>query len=336
MNVVQDPVVKTPGSGRTLLSIVVPVFNEEDNILPLYERVCSTMQTIADRYDFELVFTDNHSTDETFARIRDIAARDDRVRAARFSRNFGHQRSIWTGYRLARGAAAIQLDGDIQDPPELIPDFVAAWEAGHKVVYGIRRTRKEGWLNGVGRKLFYRLVAALSENPPPLDAGDFRLIDRVVIDQLSALRDVHPYLRGSIAQLGFSQIGIPYDRDARARGESKFHSAELIGLALDGILSQSVVPLRVATYVGLLVALLTFLGLLAAVVGKLLLGNAWPAGLATTWALVLLSITLNALFLGIIGEYVGRIYNQVKAGPMTVVEESVGPESPPRGEASRR
>lgn len=319
---VEREVVET--GGRQLLSIVVPVFNEEVNIQPLYDRVCSVMASLADRYDFEIVFTDNHSSDGTLHAIRDLATHDARVRAARFSRNFGYQKSIWTGYRLARGDAAIQLDADLQDPPELIPEFVRAWESGHKVVYGVRATRQESGLMPAARKIFYRLVTMLSEEDIPVDAGDFRLIDRVVIDQLANLKDAQPYLRGSIAAMGFSQVGIPYDRLARERGESKFRWRDLSALAIDGILSHSTVPLRLATYLGLIVSVVTVIALVVVVVGKFAFGQEWPAGIATIWVLILLSISLNALFLGIIGEYVGRIYKQVKAPAMVVVEETVG------------
>ena len=321
---VQEPASDGRATGRKLVSIVVPVLNEQDNIRPVYDRVCSVMGPLAERYDFEIVFTDNHSTDDTFTHIRELAAEDPRVRGARFSRNFGYQRSIWTGYVLARGDAAIQLDGDLQDPPELIPSFLAAWEDGYKVVYGVRRTRREGRMITAARRGFYRLLAALSEDEVPVDAGDFRLVDRVVLDQLAAIKEAQPYLRGSIASLGFSQLGIDYDRAARDRGESKFSFGDMLALALDGILSHSVVPLRVATYLGLIVAVMTVIGLIAVVIGKLILRDNWPAGVATIWVLILLSISLNALFLGVIGEYIGRIYKQVKPRPITVIEDSVG------------
>ncbi len=308
-----------------LISIVVPVLDEEANIGPLYERVTSVMTHLDEAYDFELVFTDNHSGDATFARIRELAATDPRVRGARFSRNFGFQRSIWTGYKLARGDAAIQLDADMQDPPELIPEFVRLWEQGYHVVYGVRRTRSESAPMNAARRGFYRLVAWLSEDDNlPLDAGDFRLVDRAVLDQLAAMPDTQPYLRGAIAALGFEQIGVPYDRAARTSGESKFKMRDLMSLSMDAILNHSTVPLRIATFVGLAVAVLTVLGVVGVVIARSALGQAWPAGFATETILILLGISLNALFLGIIGEYLGRIYKQVKPRPITVVEDSVG------------
>jgi polyisoprenyl-phosphate glycosyltransferase len=310
-------------TARRLITICVPVFNEELNIEPLYAALLPIMEQLSDRYDFELLFTDNHSTDRTFDALERLASRDVRVRAIRFSRNFGFQRSIATGYANARGDAAIQIDCDLQDPPQLILDFVSKWEQGYKVVYGVRSSRKESWWMNFVRKMFYRIIDSLSEDELPLDAGDFRLLDRCVLDELQKFEDNQPYLRGTIAALGFDQIGIPYDRAERQHGQSKFSFGELIGLAFDGILNHSVVPLRIATYLGLMISLLTFLGIVAYGVGRLFLGKNWPPGFATVIILILGSLSLNALFLGIIGEYLGRIYRQVKRRPLTIIEREV-------------
>jgi len=310
-------------SAKKLISIVVPVFNEADNVIPLYEAVEQALAPLADRYDHEYVFTDNHSTDGTFDVIAGLATRDARIRGYRFSRNVGFQRSIQYGYSMARGDAAVQLDCDLQDPPALIVDFVRLWEAGHRVVYGVRSARKEGFIITLARNLFYRVIAALSDDPLPLDAGDFRLVDRAILDGLRSLDDSRPYLRGSIAVMGFEQVGVEYERAARVRGESKFSFSELWGLALDGILNHSVAPLRFATYTGLAVSLVTFVAIFGYLIASVLFGQLWPAGFATTTVLLLLGITLNALFLGIIGEYLGRIYQQVKRTDQVLVERSV-------------
>ena len=310
---------------KRLISICVPVFNEESNIEPLYSALLPIMDQLSERYEFELLFTDNHSTDRTFEALEQLAQRDVRVRAIRFSRNFGFQRSIATSYANARGDAAIQIDCDLQDPPALILDFVGKWEEGYKVVYGVRNLRKEGWGMNIVRKTFYRIIDWLSEDELPLDAGDFRLVDRCILDELQKFEDNQPYLRGAIAALGFDQIGIPYNRAERLRGESKFSFGELIGLALDGILNHSVVPLRIATYLGLTISIITFLGLVGYAIGRLFLGKDWPPGFATTIILILGSLSLNALFLGIIGEYLGRIYRQAKRRPLTIVERELNP-----------
>jgi dolichol-phosphate mannosyltransferase len=314
--------------GKKLITILVPVFNEEQNIEPLYDALEPVLARLSDRYDFEILFTDNHSTDATFAAIERLAARDPRIRALRFSKNFGFQRSILTGYLHARGDAAVQIDCDLQDPPDLIVDFVKKWEEGNRVVYGIRSSRKEGWMMNSTRRMFYRLIDSLSEDDLPLDAGDFRLVDRRVLDELRTLDDSQPYLRGTVASLGFSQIGIPYDRAERTRGESKFSFRELVALALDGILNHSVVPLRIATYLGLAVSLLTFLAIVGYTVGRLFFGADWPPGFATIIILILGSLSLNALFLGIIGEYLGRIYKQVKRRPLTIIEREIDGAAP--------
>jgi dolichol-phosphate mannosyltransferase len=308
---------------KPLLSICVPVFNEEGNIEPLYDALLTTTAPVHERYDFEFLFTDNHSTDRTFEVLSSLASRDTRVRVIRFSRNFGFQRSILTAYNHARGDAAVQIDCDLQDPPSLILDFLQKWEAGYHVVYGVRTTRQESWWMSSTRKFFYRLIDSLSDDPLPHDAGDFRLVDRRVLDQLLKFEDDQPYLRGAIAGLGFEQIGVPYNRAERRHGESKFSFGELIGLALDGILNHSVVPLRIATYLGLLISVVTFLAIVAYGIGRVVFGRDWPPGFATVIILILGSLSLNALFLGIIGEYLGRIYRQVKRRPLTVIEQEL-------------
>lgn len=313
-----------PSQARKLLSVCVPAYNEEGNVTPLYERVQRVMAGLAIDYEFELLFTDNHSEDATFAEIAALAQRDPRVRAIRFSRNFGFQRSILANFCHARGDAAVQLDCDMQDPPELIPQFLQYWEQGYKVVYGIRRSRpNESWPLRTSRKLFYRLIDFLSEDELPKDAGDFRLIDRCILEQLRQVNDQTPYLRGMIAAMGFRQIGIPYDRDERTRGASKFNLFRLFGLALDGILQHSIVPLRMATIVGASISALAVLIGLYYLAVKVFLPVDWPAGFASTTILLLLSMGMNALLLGIIGEYVGRIYRNQKHAQLVIIESVI-------------
>lgn len=306
---------------KPLISIIVPVLNEESNVMPLYREVKRVMSRLENRYDYELLFTDNHSNDDTFSIIRALSADDPRVSGYRFSKNFGFQRSILTGYLKASGDAVIQIDADLQDPPDLIPVFIEKWEQGYDVVYGIRQVRHEGRLLGWARRLFYLLIDSLSEDELPHSAGDFRLVSRRIVDLISEVDDYHPYLRGLIASLGFDQIGIEYDRAPRAFGESKFSFFRLLALAIDGILVHSVVPLRIATLVGLATACVMILGIAGYTVSRALLGHDWPPGFATTTILLLLGIVLNGLFLGIIGEYLGRMYQQVKRRPITIVEE---------------
>jgi glycosyltransferase involved in cell wall biosynthesis len=310
---------------KPLISLVVPVYNEEPNILPFYARVAPITAALADRFRFEFVFTDNHSVDRTFALLSGLAATDPRIRVFRFSKNFGFQRSILTGYMRCRGDAAIQLDVDLQDPPEMIEQFLHRWQQGADVVYGVRIQRQEGWAITTARSVFYRLVDKLSEEKLPVDAGDFRLISRRVIDPLIAYRDANPYLRGTIATLGFEQVGIEYARSARQHGESKFPFSKLMSLALDGILNHSTVPLRFATYFGLAASIITLLMMAGYAITRVLFGASWPAGFTTLAALILVSISINAMLLGIIGEYLGRMYRQVREAPVSIVEASIDP-----------
>ena len=302
------------------LSIVVPVYNEEANIEPLYTAVTNVLGPLSERYTWEFVFTDNGSTDATFAEIEALAAKDPRVRAYRFTKNFGFQRSILAGYCLARGDAAIQIDADLQDPPEVILDFVRLWEADYKIVFGIRRSRPESLFLHISRRLFYRIISWISADLLPHDAGDFRLVDRCVLELLQKYRDENPYLRGYIANLGYRQIGVAYDRAPRKSGTSSFKFWNLVELAVDGIVSHSILPLRLASLVGIAVSMIAVLTILAYLV---LYQESWPAGFATLAVLMLVSLAMNAIFLGIIGEYLARIFKQVKPRPLVIVERFI-------------
>jgi polyisoprenyl-phosphate glycosyltransferase len=307
---------------KKLVSVLIPAFNEEENVNRAYETVRKVFDGLPG-YDFEIVFTDNHSTDKTFALLKEIAAKDSRVRVIRFARNYGYQRSVLVAYKAARGECSVQIDCDLQDPPELIPELLKHWEAGHQVVYGVRRSLPDGPFTAFARKAFYRLMRSMSEDDLPIDAGEFRLVDRVILDQLREVDDTSPYVRGLISSMGFSQIGIEYDRQARVAGESKFPLRALIGLAVDGVLNHSLIPLRIASLTSLVVATITFFVIFIYLMGRLLFGQEWPAGFATTTVLLLMSIMLNAMFLGIIGEYLGRIYMQSKRRPVPIIEASI-------------
>ena len=307
---------------RKLISIVVPVFNEEANVEAAYEAIARVFDTLP-KYDFEIVFTDNHSEDATFANLTAIAARDKRVRVARFSRNFGFNRSVLTGYRLANGDAAIQLDCDLQDPPEMFSQLLEHWEKGHDVVVGVRRNRKEAWILKLSRKIFYRLLKRFSDDNLVLDGGDFRLVDRSILDMMQVVDDAEPYTRALTSLLASNQIGIPYDRAERVAGESKFPVRRLLGLAMEGFLAHSVAPLRISSFFGVVVAVCTTVVALFYVLLKALGMVEGPAGFTTTTVLILIGISLNAVFLGIIGEYLGRIYNQIRRRPLTIIEASI-------------
>lgn len=322
-------------SGRQKVSILVPVFNEEANVERAYRAIVDVFRGLPD-LDYEVIFTDNHSTDRTFELLRSIAAGDAKVRVIRFARNYGYQRSLLVAYKTAMGDCSVQIDGDLQDPPSLIPRMLELWRQGHQVVYGIRRSRREGQVIGSLRRLFYIAINALSEDDLPLDAGDFRLVDRRILDELRKVEDTSPYLRGLISSMGFSQIGFEYDREARTAGESKFPLRAMLSLAVDGVLNHSLIPLRIASIVSLVVGTATFVLMVVYLLGRLLLGHDWPAGFATTTLLLLASIMLNAMFLGIIGEYVGRLFMQAKKRPMPIVEKTLNLPTRPPGEGEVR
>jgi polyisoprenyl-phosphate glycosyltransferase len=307
---------------RKLISICVPVYNEAENITRLMERLRALAEQNS-TYDFEFLFTDNASEDATYDLLKAEAQKDSRIRVMRFSRNFGFQRSILTNFLNARGDAAIQIDADLQDPPEMIAEFLRHWEKGYKVVYGVRKRRPEGRLLETARKAYYRLVDRLSEVDVPPDAGDFRLIDRVIIGHMPDLKDRAPYIRGYIASLGYPQIGIPYERSARLAGTSKFKLPALIKLAIDGVCSQSTLPLHYITMLGFLVCAVAFAATLLYLTIFLISPSTIPEGFTTLALLMFFSIGLNALFIGVIGEYVGRIFDTVRGHPMTIVEKRI-------------
>jgi dolichol-phosphate mannosyltransferase len=307
---------------RPLVSLSIPVLNEQDNLDALYARLARLGEIMSDRCDLEFVFSDNHSNDATWAKLSELAQRDDRVRAIRFSKNFGFQRSILANYMHTRGDAVMQIDADLQDPPELLEVFYEKWRAGYHVVYGIRRKRQESsFINGF-RKLGYWLIDLISDHSIPRDAGDFRLIDRRVVDALLQLKTASPYLRGMIAGLGFNQIGVDYERQARTAGESKFGVARLIRLGLTAVFNHSTVPLRLASVAGSGMLLVSAVGALYYIVLKLTQPEL-PRGLASIHILVLFGIGLQSLLLGIVGEYLLRIYLILRAEPVAIIESSL-------------
>ena len=307
---------------RPLVSIAIPVLNEAGNIGALYARLVALADRMADRCDLEFVFTDNHSDDETWPMLVKLAAADPRVRAMRFSRNFGFQSSILANYLHARGDAVMQVDADLQDPPEMLEQFFALWQQGFHVVYGIRRRRPEGRLLNLVRKCGYWVIDKVSEHPIPRDVGDFRLLDRAVIEAVARSRTVNPYLRGMIAGLGFNQTGIAYDRDARTAGDSKFNLMRLLRLGLTAVFNHSTVPLRMASFLGIVILAGSLIGALYYVTLRLLQPDL-PRGFVSIQVMVLFGIGLNAFLLGIIGEYILRIYRVLRSDPIAIVERSL-------------
>jgi polyisoprenyl-phosphate glycosyltransferase len=305
-----------------LISISVPVYNEEGNIAALYARLTALATSMAEECRLEFVFTDNCSTDSTWSMLQALALRDSRVRAIRFSKNFGFQRSILANYLHTRGDAVLQIDADLQDPPELLREFLAMWKQGYHVVYGVRRARPEGRFLQAFRKVGYWVIDRISEHPIPRNAGDFRLVDRKVIDVLAKQHSAEPYLRGLIAGMGFRQIGLTYDRSARTAGESKFNVAKLIRLGLTGVFNHSLVPLRLATVAGICILSLSAIGAIYYVVLKLVFPGL-PRGLASLHILILFGIGFQSLLLGILGEYLLRIYRILRNEPIAIIQDSL-------------
>lgn len=306
----------------SLISVVIPVFNEEHNIPLAYAAVTEQFAGRPD-LDYEIIFTDNHSTDGSFAVLTAIAARDPRVKVLRFSRNFGFNRSIFAGYRVASGDAAIQIDCDLEDPPSLFARFIELWRLGHDVVIGVRAQRSDGHLVRLGRRVFFNFLNRVSDIAHIENSGDFRLVDRSILDQLRLIADPDPYVRGLISELAAKPATVEFARNIRQHGESKFPLRQLVRLALVGLYAHSTVPLKLATYAGLVITFFTMLLSGGYILAWLLAPQVWPAGFATTTLLILFGISLNALFLGIIGEYVARIYHHVRIRPSVVVEQAL-------------
>ncbi|QZD95743.1 glycosyltransferase family 2 protein [Qipengyuania gelatinilytica] len=318
-----------PETARTLVSVLVPAFNEEDNVERAYKAIVNTFERLPD-YDYEIIFTDNHSTDRTFAILEGLARQDPRLKVIRFSRNFGYQRSLLCGYKAATGACSIQLDCDLQDPPSLIPEMLKLWRMDHQVVYGIRRSLPDGFVVRQLRRGFYRLISKISDDDLPINVGEYRLCDRRILDELHKVEDTTPYLRGLISSMGFSQIGIEYDRADRVAGESKFPFRSMVSLAVDGLLNHSLLPLRLASFAGITVGLISMIVSFVYILGRVFFGQAWPAGFATTTILLLMSISINAIFMGILGEYIGRLFIQSRTDADPIIETRLNFREPPR------
>jgi glycosyltransferase involved in cell wall biosynthesis len=310
-------------SSRHLISICIPVYNEQENIPDLLERLRAVAQKLAANYDFEFLFTDDGSTDRTYELLVREGQQDHRIRVLRLSRNFGFQRNVLVNFLNARGDAALEIDADLQDPPELIGEFLALWEKGYKVVYGVRAQRNERRVITWLRKVAYRIISRISEAPVPINAGDFRLVDRVIIEHLRTLTDRNPYLRGAIAEFGYRQIGVQYERPQRVAGQSKFSLLKLVKLGIDGITSQSTQPLHYITLIGFALSLVTGVLSIFYLAAWLLQIGSEVRGFTTLVMLQLFAISMNAMFLGIMGEYIGRIFNNVRGHPLAVVEKVI-------------
>lgn len=298
------------------VSVVVPLFDEDQTLLELYRRLTASLAGLEVTY--ELIFVNDGSTDTTGELIGTLHGLDQRVVGLHLSRNFGHQAAISAGIDHARGRAVIVMDGDLQDPPEVLGEFLARWQEGYEVVYAVRTRRKEGWWKRAGYFCFYRLLSAISDLEIPLDSGDFCLMDRKVADVLKHLPERNRFIRGLRTFVGFRQVGVCYERAVRSAGQPKYTFRKLVGLALDGLIGFSSYPLRLVTYLGFASAALA-IALTVWVLADCLSAQTAPPGWASTIVVVLFMSAIQLLSLGILGEYVRRIFIECKGRPTYVV-----------------
>src|SRR5687768_16648556 len=303
------------------LSLVIPVYNEEENIPVLYSRIVAVLET--EKIDFEIVFVDDGSCDRSVLCLNELQQNDRRVVVFELARNFGHQVAITAGLDFARGKAIAIMDADLQDPPEVLPGFIAKWREGNDVVYAIREQRKEGWIKRTSYAAFYRLLRHVSSIDIPLDAGDFCVMDRRIVDLLKTMPERSRFVRGIRSWIGLKQIGVPFERHARHAGKSKYSFFGLMLLALDGLISFSFVPLRIITFLGFAVSFLSILLAVYYAAVKLQLGLN-PPGFATIVVAICFFAGVQLITLGVIGEYVGRIFEEAKRRPMYILRRASG------------
>ena len=309
-------------NGRALVSVVVPVFNEEAMVLLFHQRTSGVLCGI-ENSDYEIVYVDDGSRDTSYEKLSELASTDPRVRVLKFSRNFGHQIAITAGVDEADGDCVVVIDSDLQDPPEVIPQMVDQWRAGFDVVYGVRSERDgESAMKLMTASLFYRLLGRLTNVQIPANVGDFRLMSRRVVDKLKLLREKDRFVRGLVSWVGFRQTGVTYHREARHAGETKYPMAKMMKFAFDGITSFSTAPLKLATWIGYLAAILAVIYLISVFVQRAL--GYTVEGWATIMVAMLFLGSVQLICLGILGEYLGRIFNEVKPRPMYIIEEELG------------
>ena len=307
----------------TLLSIIVPTYNEEHGIHEFYRRTKAVLTKLEPRFSHEIIFINDHSSDHTFSKLLELADKDQSVKVINFSRNFGNQMGIAAGLDVAKGQLAVIIDDDLQDPPELIPSFIQKWDEGYKVVYGVRPKRKG--VNPVFNKLanvFYYLMSQLSDTSIPKYTGDFRLIDRVVIDALKNMGEENRYYRGMVAWVGFLQIGVEYERDERYAGTSTFSLRKYFGCAVNGLTSFTDRPLYFSSMLGLFITIISFLFLAALITQKILDPTVSIRGWTSLAALVLFFGGIQLLSIGAVSIYISKIYREVKKRPLYIIEST--------------
>jgi len=303
-----------------LISIIIPVFNEKDNIHPLL----ASLLPIIESYSYEILFVNDGSRDGTDSVIQEIAQKNKNIKLLSFNRNFGHQIALMAGYSFAKGDAVISMDADLQDPPSAIPQMIEKWQQGAKIVYAKRKKRD---VDSVFKKktaeIFYRFMNMLSDIKIPENVGDFRLLDRSAVDYLKTLPEHAPFLRGLVAWGGYSEDYVYFDREERHAGKTHYSISKMVNFALDGITSFSVKPLRVATYMGFTAGSFGFLGIIYAVIGKFFLPIPWVTGWTGIFVGIMFIGGVQLITIGIIGEYISKIYLEVLRRPHYLLKEKI-------------
>ena len=305
---------------QVVFSIIAPIFNELENLPILYQRITDVMNKASEPW--ELILIDDGSSDGSSELIKELASKDARVRPVIFARNFGHQIAVTAGLDYSRGKAVTIIDADMQDPPEVILDLIQKWREGYEVVYAVRAEREgETWFKTFTASLFYRFIFRITDIKIPLDTGDFRLMDRKVVNVMNTMREHHRFLRGMSAWVGFKQVGVSYKRAARFAGSTKYPFKKMLRLALTAITGFSYVPLQLATYLGFIAAGISIIAIPIVAVMRFT-GSQSFFGQATTLVAVLFLGGVQLISLGILGEYIGRIYDEVKGRPLYIVSQS--------------
>jgi len=301
-----------------LYSVVVPVYNEEENLHELNNRLVSVLEKWG-RY--EVLYVNDGSNDNSGAIINEFCAASPMIKTIAFSRNFGHQAALTAGLNYTQGDAVAVIDADLQDPPEVLPEFFQKWQDGYEVVYAIRKHRQEGWFKKCAYFLFYRLLKGLAEIDIPLDSGDFCVMDRVIVDKLNTLPERHRFIRGIRAWLGFRQVGITYHRHARFAGTPKYNLRRLRALAYDGLFAFSKKPLTLALRLGVIVTATSF-GFIAFTLWRKLFQGVQPEGWTSLMIAVMFMGGVQLLMMGVLGEYIGRIFDEVKGRPIYIIADT--------------
>jgi len=303
-----------------LLSIIIPVYNEEQNIAPLIKR----LQPIVSKYRYEIIFINDGSSDNTTAEIKKQAIKDKNIKLISFTRNFGHQVALTAGYQFSSGDCVISMDADLQDPPELIDKLIEKWKKGFKIIYGRREEREDSLFKNMTAYFFYRLINFLSDTPIPKDIGDYRLLDREVVDFLNKLPEKSRFLRGLVAWGGYSATAVNFRRNRRLLGKTHYPLSKMISFALDGIISFSTKPLKIATYLGFLSSFLGVLGVIYALYRRLFLPHQyWVTGWTAIFVAIMFFGGIQLITIGIIGEYLGKMYKEIQGRPPFLIKEKI-------------